>query len=148
MSIATGVCWLIWHMKYIHFLHSYIVLCVGGSKWFSTTGVISSITVLYKSYRTVMQLFGQIQYSYLLNWSNTVHLGKCSTVMRRIYQGMLRKHSCKQHSVNCYLKPAKLILQIRSMARNRLYTHLVIVWLWCLFKYDLLPAWLITCAIL
>ena len=31
------------------------------------TVLISNITVLYESYRTVMQLFGQIQYSYVEN---------------------------------------------------------------------------------
>ena len=47
--------------------------------------LISCITVLYESYRTILQLIGQIQYSYVLNLANTAHLGECSTVMRRIY---------------------------------------------------------------
>ena len=46
---------------------------------------INCITVLYESYSTVMQLIGKIQYSYALNWANTAHLGKYSTVMQRIY---------------------------------------------------------------
>ena len=53
-----------------HILHSVLINC---------------ITVLYESYSTVMQLIGQIQYSYALDWANTAHLGKYSTVMRRIY---------------------------------------------------------------
>ena len=47
--------------------------------------LINCITVLYESYSTVMQLIGKIQYSYALNWADTVHLGKYNTVMRKIY---------------------------------------------------------------
>ena len=65
------------------------VLCMGGSKQCSVlycpSVLISCITVLYESYSTVMQLIGQIQYSYALNWANTAHLGKYSAVMWRIY---------------------------------------------------------------
>ena len=43
--------------------------------------LISCITVLYESYSTVMLLIGQIQYSYVDIWANTVCLGKYSTVM-------------------------------------------------------------------
>ena len=85
-----------------------------------------------------MQLIGQIQYSYALNWANTAHLGKYSTVMRLIGQiqhtwanavqlceeficGMLHKQHCKS------LKPAKLIQRVRSTTRNRSYKHLLIV---------------------
>ena len=49
------------------------------------TVLINCITVLYESYSTGMQLIGKIQYSYTLNWANTAHLGKYSTVMQRIY---------------------------------------------------------------
>ena len=45
------------------------------------TVLINYITVLYESYSTVMQLIGQIQYSYALDWANTAHLGKYSTIM-------------------------------------------------------------------
>ena len=77
------------------------------------TVLINCITVLYKSYSTVTQLIGQI-YSYALNWENTAHLGKCSTVMRRIYlRNVMKTTHCK------LLKPAKLILPVRSTARNR-----------------------------
>ena len=49
------------------------------------TVLINCITVLYESYSTVMCLIGKIQHSYVLNWENTAHLGKYSTVMWRIY---------------------------------------------------------------
>ena len=45
------------------------------------TVLISCITVLYESCRTVMQLIVQTQYSFVLNWANTAHLGKYSTVV-------------------------------------------------------------------
>ena len=48
--------------------------------------LINCITVLYESYKTVMQLIEQIQYSYVLNWVNAAHLGKYSTVMQKIYE--------------------------------------------------------------
>ena len=74
--------------------------------------LISCITVLYESYRTVMQLIstvmhliGQIQYSYVEN----------------LFKECMKTIRCKS------LKPAKLILPVRSMARNRLYKHLLIV---------------------
>ena len=51
------------------------------------TVLINCITVLYESYSTVMQLIGQIQYT----WANTVQL------CREFIQGMLHK----QHTVNC-----------------------------------------------
>ena len=58
------------------------------------TPLISCITVLYETCRTVMQLIGQIQYSYALNWANTAHLGKYSTVMRRIYlRNVMKKNT-------------------------------------------------------
>ena len=80
------------------------------------------ITVLYESYSTVLQLIGQIQYSYTLNLANTAHLGKYNTVIQRIYlRNVMYTTHCKS------LKPAKLILRVRSMARNRLYKHLLIV---------------------
>ena len=76
------------------------------------TVLISCITVLYESYRTVMQLIGQIQHT----------LGKYSTVMQRIYlRNVTKTAHCKS------LKPAKLILPIRSAVRNRLYKYLLIV---------------------
>ena len=43
---------------------------------------INYITVLYESYSTVMQLTGQIQYSYALNWENIANL--CKEFIRRI----------------------------------------------------------------
>ena len=57
----------------------YIVLCVGGSKRCHVSYCPYSTNQLHnycKSYCTVMQLIGQIQYSYVLNWANTAHLGK------------------------------------------------------------------------
>ena len=39
------------------------------------TVLINCMTVLHESYTTVMQLIGQIQYSYALNQVNTAHLG-------------------------------------------------------------------------
>ena len=38
------------------------------------TILISCITVLYESYRTVKQLIGKMQYSYVFNWANTIQL--------------------------------------------------------------------------
>ena len=70
------------------------------------TVLISCITVLYESYGTVMQLIGQIQYGYAEN-------------LCKEYYG--EKKNTKS------LKSAKLILQGRSTARNRLYKHLLIV---------------------
>ena len=68
------------------------------------TLLISCITVLYESYRTVMQLIGQIQYT----WANTV---------RRIYLWNVTKTThCKS------LKPANLVLPVRSTARNNTYS--------------------------
>ena len=58
-----------------------------------------------------MRLIGQIQPT----WANTVQL--CGEFIC----GMLRKQHCKS------LKPAKLILRVRSTANNRLYKHLLIV---------------------
>ena len=40
------------------------------------TVLIKYLTVLYESYSTVMQLIGQIQYSYALNWENYSTLGQ------------------------------------------------------------------------
>jgi len=38
------------------------------------------INYMYESYSTVMQLIGQIRYSYVPSLANTTHLGKYSTV--------------------------------------------------------------------
>jgi len=70
-----------------------------------------------------------IQNSYALNWANTAHLGKYSTVC----SGELFEECYVNTSVNNTsksLKSAKLILWIHSTTRSRLYKHLLIVCSW------------------
>ena len=84
-------------------MYTSVVLFMGGSK---------RCRVLYCPYST----------NQALNWANIAHLGKYSTIMRRIYlRNVTETTHCK------LLKSAKLILQVRSTARNRLYKHILIV---------------------
>jgi len=77
----------------------HIVLCMGVSKQFDMLYCPYSthtVTVLYEPYRTVMDLIGQIQYSYALNWAKYTWANTVQLCREFIYR-MLRKHEYKQH---------------------------------------------------
>ena len=59
--------------------------------------LIKRITVLYESYRTVVRLIGKIKNSYVLNWANTAHSGKYSTL------GQIQCSYAKSLLKECYV---------------------------------------------